>query len=266
MLANASPQSAAALVGRTVARWWLGWWHILHFGALVGVMALAPGSYARAQRDAIAGHMVRDTAPVLLWFTLMIALLSIVISRIVIVTAISYGLTQYALEMVVRVLVMELIPLTAALFVAIRCTLPHGEELAAMRLAGRLQALRERGLDPLRHEVLPRAVASTFSVALLAVLAGVVALVLAYLTTYGFTLWALPGYTRSVGRVFAPPVVVLFLLKTLLFSLAVALVPMGSALHDAVRSRGMSAEVRGLVRLFALLLLIEAISLAGNYV
>jgi phospholipid/cholesterol/gamma-HCH transport system permease protein len=265
MVAQPSPASALDLIGGAIARWCVGWWRIVMFGATVGVMALAPGSYTRRQRDAVAEHIVRDTAPVLVWFTLLSSLLSIVISHIVIVTAISYGLTQYALEMVVRVLVIELIPLTAALFVAVRCTLPHGEELAAMRQRGQLQAMRERGIDPLRHDVLPRAVAGMFSVALLAVLAGVVALVIAYLVTYGFTLWALEGYTRTVGRVFQPTVVVVFLLKTLLFSLAVVLVPMGSALHDATRSR-VSAEVRGLVRLFALVLLIEAASLAGNYV
>jgi len=55
-----------------------------------------------------------------------------------------------------------------------------------------------------------------------------------------------------------------FLLKTLFFALAIVLVPLGSALYDDTRSR-ISAEVRGLVRLFALLLLIEAISLAANY-
>jgi phospholipid/cholesterol/gamma-HCH transport system permease protein len=263
MLAQVPAISVFTLLGRNAARWLVGWWRIVHFGAVVGVMALSPGSYSRPQQTAIARHMVLDTAPVLVWFTLLSSLLSVVISRIVVVTALSYGLTQYALEMLVRVLVIEIIPLTAALFVAVRCTLPHGEELAAMRLRGELNRMRDQGLDPMRHEVLPRAVAGLFSVAMLSVLAGAVALVLAYLATYGFTLWALEGYTRTVGRVFDPTVVVVFLLKTLLFSLAVVLVPMGSALHDATRSR-MSAEVRGLVRLFALVLLIEAASLAVN--
>jgi phospholipid/cholesterol/gamma-HCH transport system permease protein len=261
MLAQLPAVSVFTLLARSAARWLAGWWRIVHFGAVVGVLALSPGSYSDRQRRAIAHHMVLDTAPVLVWFTLLSSLLSLVISRIVVVTALSYGLTQYALEMVVRVLVIEIIPLTAALFVAVRCTLPHGEELAGMRLRGELNRMRDRGLDPMRDEVLPRAVAGLFSVALLSVLAGTVALVLAYLATYGFTLWALEGYTRTVGRVFDPVVVVVFLLKTLLFSLAVVLVPMGSALHDTTRSR-MSAEVRGLVRLFALLLLIEAASLA----
>ena len=255
--------AAPAVLTRRLAPWLLGWWQIVYFCAVIGVMALSPGSYGVNHRRAIARHVVLDTAPVLVWFTLLSSLLSLVIARIVVVTALNYGLTQYALEMVVRVLVVEIIPLTAALFVAVRCTLPHGEELAAMRIGGALERLRARGLDPLRHEVLPRAVAGLFSVALLSVLAGMVALMLAYLATYGFTLWALDGYTRTVGRVFSPAGVVVFGLKTLLFSLAVVLVPMGSALHDATRSR-ISAEVRGLVRLFALVLLIEAASLAIN--
>lgn len=263
MLAHAPAIGAFAWLGRLAGRWLVGWWRIVHFGAVIGVMALSPGSYSRRQQRTIAHHMVLDTAPVLVWFTLLSSLLSLVIARIVVVTALSYGLTQYALEMVVRVLVVEIIPLTAALFVAVRCTLPHGEELAGMRIRGELQRQRERGLDPLRHEVLPRAVASLFTVALLSVLAGTVALVLAYLATYGFTVWAVDGYMRTVGRVFSPTIVVVFALKTLLFSLAVVLVPMGSALHDATRSR-VSAEVRGLVRLFALVLLIEAASLAIN--
>jgi phospholipid/cholesterol/gamma-HCH transport system permease protein len=255
---------APALLLRRFAHWLLGWWRIVHFGAVIGVMALSPGSYSGSQRREIARHMVLDTAPVLLWFTLLSSLICMVIARIVVVTALSYGLTQYALEMLVRVLVIELIPLTAALFVAVRCTIPHGAEVAVLRQRGVLRALHARGIDPLRHEVLPRAVAGLFTVALLALLAGTVALVLAYLVTYGFTTWALAGYTRTVGRVFGPVVVVVFLLKTLLFALAVVLVPLASALTDATQSR-ISAEVRALVRLFALLLLIEAVSLAANY-
>jgi phospholipid/cholesterol/gamma-HCH transport system permease protein len=247
-----------------LAGWLLGWWQIIHFGAVIGVMALSPGSYQRPQRHAIARHVVLDTAPVLVWFLLLSSLICLVIARIVVVTALTYGLTQYALEMLVRVLVIELIPLTAALFVAVRCTIPHGAEVAVLRQRGMLQALQSRGIDPLRHEVLPRALAGLFSVAMLATLAGVVALVLAYLATYGFTAWALPGYLRTVGRVFGPVVVVVFLLKTLFFALAIALVPLGSALYDDTRSR-ISAEVRGLVRLFALLLLIEAASLVASY-
>ena len=35
-----------------------------------------------------------------------------------------------------------------------------------------------------------------------------------------------PGYTRTVGQVFGPAVTLVFVVKTVLFSLAVAVVPM----------------------------------------
>ena len=48
--------------------------------------------------------------------------------------------------------------------------------------------------------------------------------------------------------------------------LAVALLPLASVLITPARERpGSSAELRGLVRMFFILLLIEAASLVGNY-
>jgi phospholipid/cholesterol/gamma-HCH transport system permease protein len=77
----------------------------------------------------LSRHIYINTAPILLWFTVLCALVTVVLTRIVLVTALSYGLSQYALQVVIRVLVLELIPLTAALFVALRCTIPDGAEL-----------------------------------------------------------------------------------------------------------------------------------------
>jgi hypothetical protein len=76
-----------------------------------------------------------DTVPNLAWYGVLSALVSLVLIRIVVVTSQSYGLSRFALEMVVRVLVLELIPLCAAAFVALRTTLPAGLELAQRRHA-----------------------------------------------------------------------------------------------------------------------------------
>ncbi len=253
-------------MGRAVLRWFGGWWRIIHLGALLLVLALSPSSYTRANRAAMARHIYLGTAPILLWFTLLSSLLGLILIRIVVVTAASYGLSQYALQMVVRVLVLELIPLTAAIFVALRVGLPDGRELARMRSRGELDALRQQGLDPLRHEVLPRVIAGAFAVMMLAAVAGVVTLVLAYLTVHGFTLGGLERYTRTVGQVFTPAVTLIFTIKTFLLALAVSLLPVASALYDLPRGRTRSsAELQALVRLFLVMLLIEAASLVGNY-
>ena len=259
---------ALASIGAAPVRWLAGWWRIVEFGAIVLVLFMSPSSYRRGNGigPALARHVYLDTAPILGWFTTLCALLTLVLTRILVVTAYSYGLSQYALEMVIRVLMLELIPLTAALFVALRCTIPNGAALSEMRRLGRFDALLSQGIDPVTREVLPRVVAGVFSTITLAALSCVVALALAYLAVYGPTTAGIEAYTRMFGHVFSPAVGLIFVLKTLFFSLAVSVIPMASALYDLEGdgSRA-SAALQGLVRMFAVLLLIEAVSLMGNY-
>jgi phospholipid/cholesterol/gamma-HCH transport system permease protein len=266
MIPLSSRLSTLAALNRKARHWLLGWWRLIYLGALILVLTLSPSSYSREGRRALARHIYLNTAPNLLGFTLMCALITVVITRIVVVTALSYGLSQYALQVVIRVLVLELIPLTAALFVALRCAIASGVELSQMRQNGELQSLRLRGIDPVRSEVLPRVTAGIFSTVTLAALSCVVALVMAYLAVYGFTLSGVAVYTRLFGQVFNPAVTLIFVLKTLFFSLVVSLIPMASALYDTVEQRfRASAELRMLVRMFALILVIEVLSLVGNY-
>jgi phospholipid/cholesterol/gamma-HCH transport system permease protein len=259
-------QRSLGAAGRAGLHWSASWWQVLRVGALVIVLALAPSTYERANRRALAHHIVVGTLPLLAWFAVLSALVSVVLIRIVIVTAAGYGLDQYALEMVVRVLVLELIPLTAALFVALRATLPSGAELSRMHARGQIARLIERGVDPLRRELMPRVVAGVVAVALLAALNCLIALVLAYLLLYGPTTSALPGFTRAIGQIFGPGVMLILALKTLLFALAVSLVPVAALLRaprrDATRT---GAALDGLVRMFLAILLIEVGSLVGNY-
>ena len=257
-----SPQGWPGRVRRRVRRAW----GMLHTSALVLALLLSPSSYRRENRATLARHVYLGTAPLLPWFTVLVALASLVVIRIVVVTAASYGLSQYALEMVVRVLVLELIPLTAALFVAVRCTLPAGVELVALRGRGGFEALRARGVDPLVTEVVPRVLAGLFAVVKLAAVSCVVSLVLAYLVVHGLTHAAFDSYTRKVGQVFNPAVTLIFSLKTVFFSLAVSLIPMVSSLHDPWSGKVQALpELQGLVRMFLLILLIEVASLMGNY-
>lgn len=252
-------------VWNTARRWAVAWWRILYLGAVVWVLVMTPSSYGRGTRKALARHLYLDTAPVLLGFTVLAALISLVLTRIVVVTALSYGLSRYALEMVIRVLVLELIPLTAALFVGMRCTIPNGTQITRLRQAGRFEILRSHGADPVRAELLPRVIAGVFACVTLAALSCVVALVMAYLGVYGFNVAGLPSYTRMFGQVFAPGVTLVFVLKTVFFSLAVTLIPMAAGLYDSNDRTEPESELGGLARMFAVLLLIEVASLMGNY-
>lgn len=308
--------------------WVVSWWQLLHFTVLVATLALSPSSYNRRARPILAREIVLGSAPHLLWFSLMTTFISLVIIRIVVVTSASYGLSRYALEMVVRVLVLELIPLTVALFVALRNTLPagvafaqalaevrgkgggfplaHGARLpepAAAPVAGasgiaggqmaagsaapaptlgetaeaaaaaapaRLAAAAERdaelrGISGLQREFFPRAMAGMFAVWLLGAVSCVLTLVLAYLSIYGFTPYALQGYTRVVGQIFNPAVTLILLLKIVFFSFAVGMIPLASAYFGASARLRHVHGLSDMVRMFSVLLLIEAASLMGNY-
>ena len=247
----------------TAQRQVVSWWFMLQFGAAVLALALSPRTYTAAFRAATARQLVITTWQVLPWFSSLAALLSLVLIRIVVVTALSYGLSQYALQMVVRVLVLELIPLLAALFVALRSGLVFNAGAAPVQPVVHVHTLRD--LSPLRlqSELAPRVLAESFSVLTLAMVNSALVLVLAYLAVYGLSPWGLPGFTRTVGQVFDLAVSLGFMLKVFLFSLAVAVVPMAASLQAQTSNSTMQP---GAVRLFLVLLILEVGSLMVKYI
>jgi phospholipid/cholesterol/gamma-HCH transport system permease protein len=251
---------------RPLLRWVQGWGQVLHLAAQIAVLLVSPSSYRRSQRQRILHGLYRATRPMLPGFTLLTALVALVVIRIVLATALSYGLSRYALDVLVRTLVLELIPLSAALFVAVRYSLGEGEVIRGMRREGRFAQLLQAGLDPTRDVVLPRVLAGQFAVVALTVVSGVVVLVLTYLSLYGFATWGLPAFTRAVGQVIDPVTTVILVGKTFLMSLAVAIVPMVAAPDEASDSTGHAhAELARLARLLAAIVLIEVLALVGNY-
>lgn len=247
--------------------WGAGWWHVFHFGALALVLSLTPSTYSRANRAATARQICLTAWRVLPWFTLLSALVCLVLIRIVVVTADSYGLSRYSLEMVVRVLVLELIPLAAALFVAVRSGTGVATEVAQMHRRGEFAALRRAGGDPLRGELVPRVIGGAVAVLALATVSGGVALVLSYVGVYGFSPWGLAGFVHTFGHVFNPVITVGLIVKTVLFGLAVAVIPITVSLEPGSERRSDSdLLLTGMVRLFLIIVLIEAASLAVKYI
>jgi phospholipid/cholesterol/gamma-HCH transport system permease protein len=88
-----------------------GAWRSLRFSALLLVMVASPATYSTENRRRLATQICLTCNQTVPAFTLLSALLSLVLVHIVVVTAQSYGLSQFALGTVVRVLVVELLPL-----------------------------------------------------------------------------------------------------------------------------------------------------------
>ena len=107
---------------------------------------------------------------------------------------------------------------------------------------------------------------AAFAVITLAAVSGVVTLLLAYVSVYGFVGWGWDGFTRTVGQVFSPVIVLIFALKTFFLSVAVAIIPMVPTPREGTGGAArVYADITRLARLFAVVLLIEMVSLVGNY-
>ena len=242
------------------------WLRVLRFAGVAIVIALSPSSWDAAMRRAAALQVHFSAWQALPGFTLACALLSYVLILIVEGTAHAYGLSQYALGLTVRVLVLELIPVLAALFVALRSGAAISTEVALRHIRGDFATLAAAGRDPLRHDLVPRAVGAVLAVMLLTYVSSAVALVLAYVALYGYSPWAIDGFVRVTGQVFGPVAVTAHALKTLLFGAAVAAIPITAALA-VPRATEMAplAVRRTMVRLGIAIALIEGGFLAVLY-
>jgi phospholipid/cholesterol/gamma-HCH transport system permease protein len=248
--------------GRFAAHWAASWWRMLLLGAIALVLAFSPSTYTREHRIATSRQIYLGAWQVLPWFTALSALVSLVIIRIVLVTALSYGLSHFALEMVVRVLVLELIPLSAALFVALRAGLAFNSAALEPLAADKSPDATWR----LRRDLVAEVSGNAFAVLTLAVVSSVLVLALAYVNVYGLSPWGLYDYTRTVGRVFDPTVTIGFALKTVLFGFAVAVIPAAAIVEIQRFGYDKRSTMQpGAVRLLFVLLVIEAASLAVKY-
>lgn len=246
--------------------WLRAWGRALLFGFTAAAAALSLSAYTARTRAVAMRHVYFDAWHVLPGFTLFTALLSLVLIEITLDLARDYGLAQFALELVFRAIVLELVPLLTALYVALRSGAAMVTQVAQMRSSGELEELRATGIDPYEREFVPRIAAAAISVFALTIVSCSVVMVVAYLAAYGTSPWGFAEYTRTVALVFGPLALAGFVFKCFVFGAVVAVIPIAAGL-DATREPETVplAVMGGMVRLFVALALIEVAALAVKY-
>lgn len=254
--------------GAALLAWLQGWQRLLRFAAGATVEALTPATYNSATRSVVQKQIYFTAWQILPGFTLFAAVLSFVLIQIVVDTARHYGLAEHALEASVRILALEILPLITALFVGLRSGAAINTEVALMIVHNEMQALAETGVDPMRFEFIPRVIGGVISVLALTAVASAFALALAYLAVYGFQASSLTDFNRVMGHIFDAPAIGLLWAKVLAFGLAVTVIPIseGLAAPPAKLFFVPISVLRGMVRLFFVLMLIEVISLVLKYI
>jgi phospholipid/cholesterol/gamma-HCH transport system permease protein len=255
--------------GEGVSGWLNPWLNALRFAFTAFVGVFSPSSYNKAMRRVVQKQIYFTAWQILPGFALFTALFSFLIIEIVVSTARKYSLYEYALELILRILVLEIQPLMTALFIALRTGAAINTEIALMKIQNELLALQRMGIDPVRLELLPRVVGGTISVMILTAVNTAIALWLTHLLIVDFHPWDLTSgdFTRIVGKVLDWQSMAVLWLKALAFGFAVTVIPISEGLSTEQKLYKAPVSVlRGMVRLFFTLMLIEAVALAAVYV
>ncbi|MBI5937293.1 MAG: ABC transporter permease [Betaproteobacteria bacterium] len=254
-------RSGDALIARFAA-----WARTLRFGTVTLAGILSPGLYNSATRTVVQKQIYFTAWQILFGFNLFAAVFSLILIRIATTAAQNYGLGDLALELILRILVIELLPLMTALFIALRSGAAINAEVALMNITNEIEALHSVGIDPLRLEFLPRVIGGVVSVLALTALTSLTALLIAYLELYGPQAHGFADFTWVIGQVYSPLLLFGLWLKCLLFGLAVTVIPIAAGLDSPHKLFfAPIAVLSGMVRLFFALMLIEVGSLAITY-
>jgi phospholipid/cholesterol/gamma-HCH transport system permease protein len=252
---------------RDALGWFLAWGRAARFAFAVVAAVLSPKLYTPRARTATTRQIYFTAWQVLPGFTLFVAALGIVFVVITLRVARQFGLEQYVLELTFRALVLELMPLLTAFFVALRSGAAISSEIALMRVEGDFHDLDSAGIEPFERDFVPRVAASAVSVFALTTLACLFVLALSYALMYGLSPWGFEPYTRTVARVFTPLALGALVAKCMAFGAAVAVIPISAGLEATRDLRSAPIAVMGgMVRLFFALGLIEIAALALKYV
>ncbi len=243
------------------------WRRVLRFSGLAIAAALSPSTYGPAAR-AVAVRQIYLTAwRILPGYAAVAALLSLLLIEIVVVSARRYGITHYSLELVLSVLVLEVVPLMTALYVALRSGAAIGAEIALLSVRGELDDRDEAVASPLHAELVPRIAGAALSVASLTTLGCLIATWLSYVMFYGLTPAGLPEFSRIISNVFDGLELASFVMKCLLFGLSVAIIPAATGLEaEPGNLKSLpGAVLGGLIKLFFAILAIEVAALVVKY-
>lgn len=245
--------------------WCFLWWNNIYLMSISIILLALPSSHSLAMWRQIA----LQTYVRLKWSLILTLLLTIaftaVLTGIVLRSLGSFGFSNLALPLLLRAVLLETIPLAASIVVAIKVSIPLGLELSQLRCNQWLKTIQASAGDPLRAELLPRLLMGFYASTMLTAFGSILTMLMLYLGVYGFTLAGFEGYTHTFAAIMTPSFALAYIIKVGLFGFVVGLLPLSTALYDARYGLKADTELANLARMLTILLLIEVVALAFNY-
>jgi ABC-type transport system involved in resistance to organic solvents, permease component len=253
--------------GAKAVGWWNATFAVLAFLTEVLSTLVRPATWNRATLDTIVKQIYFTAVQILHVYLVYVLAISWVIITITLSTARDVGLFDAATEMIIRVLLLELLPFLTALLIALRSGSAINTEVALMKVNNELDALSHCRVEPMQFEFLPRIAGGIASVIGLTVLGSVLTLFLAYFSIYGLSTSGFDAFSNTISTVFGIGVLMGLGVKCIFFGLAVTTLPMAAGLETPKKLFMVPVSVlRGMMRVFLALVLIEVLSLALEYI
>ena len=254
-------------LGTKVTGWFTVGYGMFSFLSKALLLLLDRTTWNRATFDVVVKQVYFTAVQILPVFLGYVLVISWLIITIILATARDFGLTAFASEMTIRVLVLELLPFLTALFIALRSGSAINTEVALMQVNNELDALAHCKVPPMQFEFLPRLIGGVISVITLAGLAGLLALLLSYLSIYGLSMAGFEPFTQTIAKIFNFQILTGLIAKCALFGLAVTLIPVTAGLETPKKLFMVPVSVlRGMMRVFFAIVAIEVVSLALKYI
>src|SRR4051812_7334380 len=206
------------------------WQRVLRFAAFATIAALSPSTYTQQAREQAVRQVYYTAWQVIPGYAVVTTALGLLLIEVVQVLARKYGVERFSLELVLSFLVLELVPLFTALFVALRSGAAIGAEIALMSVRGDLADEEQAGKSALHAELVPRVAGAALGVAALTAIGCALTTWLAYTVFYGLGSAGIAEFSNIVVNVFDGEELAVLGLKCLFFGLAVAIVPTATAL------------------------------------
>ncbi|MDH5857742.1 ABC transporter permease [Lampropedia aestuarii] len=245
--------------------WWWLWWNNAYLGCAALVLLFTPDRNWLSTARVVILHTYLRLRWALLVFVFIMAMTNTVITAIVSKTLAQFGMGTLASTLMIRVMLVEAIPIVAALTIAIKLSIPLGAELSDLRRSRHLNRLHDAGLDAYRMEFLPRLLMGIYGVVMFSVMGSAVVVLTLYQGLYGFTSAGYDSFTNIFSRVMTPYFTFIFAGKAIAFGYIVALIPLTSAFSRSRFGLRRDTELLTLARMLFLIMVVEVLSLVVNY-
>ncbi len=234
----------------------------LRFSYLCITHLFLPNSYHPAMKSILIKQIYFTVIQILPSFLLLGFFFGSLIIGYVITLAINYELSNQIGSIIIGFVFNEFAPLFTAFLIALRSGAAVNTEIAVMQVSGELNALKEFNIGLIDYLFLPRIISGVISVVTLSLIFAMIMLVGGYLFSLLYMNMSLNTYMYTLFSSIEIENLLYLVGKSMAFGFVIMLIPIYSGLRTIKAFNAIPiAVLKGMVRLFIAIFIIEVLSL-----